>query len=104
MKISILPKSAFGWWSVGLAMAAIAFGFGFESILTQAARQNNVTLFAILNFVGSAIGGAAFVTGLISIIKRRQGAILVLISIAVGLVLLITAIADAVQAMMGQGF
>ena len=30
MKISILPKSAFGWWSVGLAMAAIAFGFGFE--------------------------------------------------------------------------
>jgi undecaprenyl pyrophosphate phosphatase UppP len=105
MKISILPKSAFGWWSFGLAIATIAFGFGvLEPILTQAAHQNNITLFAILSFVISAIGGAASATGLISIIKRRQGAILVFISTAIGLVFLITEFADAVQAMMGQGF
>ena len=104
MKISILPKSAFGWWSVGLAIATIAFGFGVQPILTQAAHQNNITLFAILSFVLAAIGGAASATGLISIIKRRQGAILVFISTAIGLVFLITTFADAVQAMMGQGF
>ena len=105
MRISILPKSAFGWWSVGLAIATIAFGLGvLEPILTQAARQNNITLFAILSFVLAAIGGAASATGLVSIIKRRQGAILVFISTAIGLVFLITEFADAVQAMMGQGF
>jgi hypothetical protein len=105
MKISILPKSAFGWWSVGLAIATLAFGFGvLQPILTQAAHQNNITLFAILSFVIAAIGAAASATGLISIIKRRQGAILVFISTVIGLVFLITAFADAVQALMGQGF
>ena len=105
IRISILPKSAFGWWSIGLAIATIAFGFGvLQPILDQAARQNNITLFAILSFVIAAIGGAASATGLISIIKRRQGAMLVFISTAIGLVFLITCFADAVQAMMGQGF
>ena len=88
-----------------MAIATIAFGFGvLQSILDQAAHQNNITLFAILSFVIAAIGGAASATGLISIIKRKQGAILVFISTVIGLVFLITEFADAVQAMMGQGF
>ena len=81
MRISILPKSAYGWWSVGLLIASLVFGFGvLEPILTQAAHQNNITLFAILSFVLAAIAGAASTTGLISILKRRQGAIIVFIS------------------------
>ena len=104
IKISILPKSAFGWWSIGLAIALIPIGVVLQPILDQAGYQNNITLFAILSFVIAAIGGAASATGLISIIKRRQGAILVFISTAIGLVFLITEFADAVQAMMGQGF
>ena len=86
-------------------IASLVFGVGvLEPILTQAAHQNNITLFASLSFVLAAIGGAVSATGLISIIKRRQGAILVFISTAIGLVVLITEFADAVQAMMGQGF
>ncbi len=105
MRFSILPKSVLGWLSFGLLIALLVFGLGvLEPILTQAAHQNNITLFAILSFVLAAIGGAASATGLISIIKRRQGAILVFISTAIGLVFLITEFADAVQAMMGQGF
>jgi len=105
MRFSILAKSVLGWLSFGLLMASLVFGFGvLEPILTQAAHQNNITLYAILGFVLAAIGGAASATGLISIIKRRQGAILVFISTAIGLVILITEFADAVQAMMGQGF
>ena len=88
-----------------MAIATIAFVFGvFQPILDQAAHQNNITLFAILSFVLAAIGGAASATGLISIIKRKQGAILVFISTVIGLVFLIVQFADAVQAMMGQGF
>jgi hypothetical protein len=105
MKISILPKNAFGWWSVGLAIATIALGFGvLEPILTQAAHQNHVSLFAVLSFIIAVIAGAASATGLISIIKRRQGAILVFLSTTLGLVFLITEFADAVQAILGQGF
>lgn len=105
MRFSILPKSVLGWLSFSLLIALLVFGFGvLEPILTQAAHQNNITLFAILSFIIAAIGGAASATGLISIIKRRQGAILVFISTAIGLVVLITEFADAVQAMMGQGF
>ena len=104
MKISILPKSAFGWWSIGLAIALIPIGVVLQPILDRAGYQNNIALFAILSFVLAAIAGAASATGLISIIKKRQGAILVFISTAIGLVILITEFADAVQAIMGQGF
>ena len=99
MRISILPKSAYGWWSVGLAIATIAFPFGvLEPILYP---DYTSTLAVILTFVSAAIGGTASATGLISIIKRRQGAILVFISTVIGLVFLITEFTDAVQTMMG---
>jgi hypothetical protein len=98
MRINILPKSAYGWWSVGLAIVTLAFMGLTEEILYP---DYNTTLAVILTFVLAAIGGAASATGLISIIKRRQGAILVFISTAIGLVFLITGFADAVQTMMG---
>jgi hypothetical protein len=47
------------------------------------------------------IAGAASVTGLISIIKRKQGAILVFVSTALGLFILIEGVIGAVQIMMG---
>lgn len=98
MRISILPKSAYGWWSVGLAIGTLAFMGLVEGILYP---DYNTTLAVILTFVLAAIGGAASATGLISMIKRRQGAIFVSISTVIGIVFLITEFADAVQTMMG---
>ncbi len=100
MRISILPKSVLGWWSIGLVVASIVFMELFEAIL-YSGPDYTMALAVTLTFVLAAIGGAASVTGLISIIKRKQGSILVFVSTAIGLVFLITCFADAVQTMMG---
>ncbi len=81
-----------------MAIGTLAFMGLVEAILYP---DYTTTLAVILTFVLAAIGGAASATGLISIIKRRQGAILVFISTVIGLVFLITEFADAVQTMMG---
>lgn len=56
-----------------------------------------MALRVILMFVFAAIAGAATITGLISIIKRQQGAIFVFVSTAIGLFFLIEGVVSAVQ-------
>ena len=95
MRISILPKSVLGWWSVGLAVASFVFGFASEDIISPAGLPNYpMALRVTMSFVFAVIAGAASVTGLISIIKRKQGAILVFVSTAFGLFIVIGGIAD----------
>ena len=100
MRVSILPKGALGWWSIGLAVASVAFMELAEGILGPG-PDYNMTLAVILTIVCAAIAGTAFTTGLISIIKRKQGAILVFISTAIGLLFLIGGVTSVVGAMMG---
>ena len=98
MRISILPKSLLGWLSVGLDVAAFVFLFSCEGIISPAGASNYpMALRVTLMFVFAAIAGAAAVIGLISIIKRKQGAIIVFVSTAIGLFLLIEGVVDAVQ-------
>ena len=102
IRITILPKSVLGWWSVGLVVAAFVFGFSSEDIISPAGLSNfPMALRVTLMFVFAAMGGAASVIGLLSIIKRKQGSVLVFVSIAIGLWLLIGGVVSAVQTMMG---
>jgi uncharacterized protein YacL len=84
--ISFLPKTSLGKWSVGLAIALIlvlvlvgiltagfTFGPGFNPVLA-----------VVLKIILAGMPGAVFVTGLISMIKRKERSIIVLVSIALG--------------------
>jgi hypothetical protein len=103
LNISILPKSVLGWWPIGLVVATLAFMELAESIISpgETGANFNIPLAVALTFVLAVIAGAAFAAGLISIIKRKQGAILVFISTAIGLVFLIGGLASAVGTLMG---
>ena len=85
MRINILPKNALGWWSVGLCVAIFLSSWVIVEIWQ---KYSNVALNNILNVVVIGIAATAFVTGVISIAKRKQGAILVFVSTAIGLVVM----------------
>ncbi len=103
MRFSIIPKSVLGWSSVGLVFASLVFAFTSEDIISPAGiPKYGMALRTALTFVPGVIAGAGFVTGLISIIKKKQGAILVFVSAAGGLVLMIGFVMAAVQGMMGS--
>lgn len=84
MRISILPKSSLGRWSVGLAVAWILFFALFEVILGPG-PDYNMALAYTLTAALVGIEGAAFITGLVGLIKRKGRAILVFAAMAVGL-------------------
>ena len=88
MRISILPKSLLGWWSVGLVVASILFFVLFQVILGPG-PDYNMPLAYTLTIVLTGIAVAAFVTGLISIIKSKERSILVFVAMAIGLYSLI---------------
>ena len=87
MRISILPKNALGWWSVGLGIAVVFLSLGVNVEIWH--KYSSVALSNTLNVVVIGIAAIAFVTGLGSIVKRKQGAILVFVSTAIGLAILI---------------
>ena len=89
MQISIRPKSSLGRWSVGLAAAFILL---YVLYLVQVASGGGLlpSPIASVAAVATSISCiAAFVTGLISIIKSKERSILVFLAVAVGLFVLI---------------
>ena len=88
MRISILPKSFLGWWSVGLVVASVLFLALFEVILGPGPNYN-MALAIALTIVVAGIGGAALVTGLIGMIRSKERSILVFLATAIGLYSLI---------------
>ena len=85
MRISVLPKSHLGWWSVGLCVAIFLF-FGVGQLTLGPGPDYNVVLDHTITIVITSIAVAALVTGAVSIVKRKQGAILVFVSTAIGLI------------------
>lgn len=86
--ISVLPKTSLGKWSVGLAIAFILFLVFLLEVLTgfnPFAPGFNPVLAVVLKIVLVGISGAAFVTGLISVIKRKERSVLVFVGMAITL-------------------
>jgi hypothetical protein len=84
MRITILPKSALGWWSFGLFVANIVV-FVLSEVILGPGPDYNMALATTLTIVVTGIAGAAFITGLISIIKRKERSVLVFVATAIGL-------------------
>ena len=86
MRISVLPKTSLGRWSVGLAAAFTLLSVLF-AVLTGlgGAGPGPVAPIVIATIIFGISGIAALVTGLISIVKRKERSILVLLAAAVGL-------------------
>jgi hypothetical protein len=88
MRITILPKTSWGWWSVGLCIASILF-FALFVVIMGPGPDYNMPLAYTLTTVLTAIAVATFVTGLIDIMKRNERSILVFVALAIGLYSLI---------------
>jgi hypothetical protein len=93
LPISVLPKTSLGRWSVGLAIAFILF-FYLMGVLTgwTFGPGFNPVLAVVLKIILAGMPGAVLVTGLISMIKRKERSVFVLVSMAIGLWFLIVAV------------
>jgi membrane-associated HD superfamily phosphohydrolase len=88
MRITILPKTPLGWWSVGLVIAIIVLFMVVPEVTNRPLEVAASSGFACL-------ATAALVTGLISIIKNKEPSILVFLTTAIGLLALIIAVGQA---------
>jgi hypothetical protein len=96
MSISVLPGSSLGWWSVGLA---VAFVLALVAVTVLPGddlldADSNQALASVLKVIFIVMSGASFVAGFISLIKRKELSVLVLVGMLVTLWLgLITMVA-----------
>ena len=88
MRISILPKTSLGRWSVGLAGAFILLSV-LSGVLTGLGGVGPGPVGPIVGVAFGISGIAALVTGLISAIKSKERSILVFLAVVVGLFVLI---------------
>jgi hypothetical protein len=71
MRITILPKTSLGWWSVGLCAVSIIFFALFVVILGPGPDYNMALVYSSTAFL-AGIAVASFVTGLIGSTKRKE--------------------------------
>jgi hypothetical protein len=87
--ITVLPKTSLGRWSLGLAIASIVVFVVAAGLLNDrwGLDENgdliNPVLTVVLTIIIVAPSGAALVTGLISVIKRRERSVLVFLGMLI---------------------
>ena len=89
MKITFLPTTTLGRWTIGLIISLVSFFLLATATVTlghqtggDTITANNYIAFPMLIAMGSGI--AAFITGLIGILKYKERSVLVLLSTFVG--------------------
>jgi hypothetical protein len=82
MRVSILPKTSLGRWSAGLAIASILL---IVLVILRSGQNYGMALAVTLTIVTVGICGAAFATGLTSIMRNRERSILVFLGMLIGL-------------------
>jgi hypothetical protein len=93
MGITVLPKTSLGKWSVGLIAAFILFLALFIILVVSGQRGDEAffsnLLLTVPMLLAGTCGVAAFVTGLIGVIKSKERSILVFLAIFVGFDILV---------------
>jgi hypothetical protein len=92
MTISILPKTSLGIWAVGLTMAFILLFFLIGVLTGFDPFGFNPILAVVFKIIFAGAPTAILVTGLISMIKRKERSIVVFVSMVVGLWFLVAAV------------
>ena len=82
MRIIVFPKTTLGKWSVGLAIAFI-LSLLLAQVLYGHNPDSNQVPDVVLAIIFVGIGGAAFIIGLISVIKHKERSILTFIAMAI---------------------
>lgn len=85
MKMSLLPKTHLGKWSVGLSIAFI--------ILIWLKIQFGIH---VMTFAIAALGLGGFLMGIVAIMKNKDRSILNFLSILVGLVIIIWIVGEII--------
>jgi len=93
MRVSILPKTPLGKWSIGLIIAFIVFIVAFQLLVASGQRGgktffSNLVLTIPILLAGTS-GVFAFLTGLIGVIRNRERSIFVFLAMLIGLFVLL---------------
>ena len=93
-RIHFLPKTRLGKWSVSLIGIFITFILIFYALIEWADQRGGDTFFSNLwltipILTAATAGISAFVTGVVSIIKKKERSILVYLSILIGLFVIV---------------
>ena len=90
--INVLPKTSLGIWSVGLTIAFILLFFLIGVLTGSDPFGFNPILAVVFRIIFAGVPVAILVTGLISMIKRKERSIVVLVSMVIGLWFLVAAV------------
>lgn len=96
----VIPKTALGWWSVGLIVTMpILFFLGnsfTDTFYSSVSAGNTIPAdlstrpaLALTMLTGMAAGIAALITGLLAVIKRQERSLLVYVSAILGALFLV---------------
>ena len=101
MRVHFKPKTNLGKWSAWL-IVAFAVSMASFGILLASGQRGGDTFFSnpiigIPILIAAASGIAAFITGLISIVRRKERSISVYVAVAFGLIVLIVALAQIIS-------
>ena len=93
-RITVLPKSVPGKWSLGLIVLFFLLYGLFMFLVMVLGQRGGDTFFsnlflAVPGLLMAASGIAAFFTGIFGVVKRRERAILVFVSTAIGFFILL---------------
>jgi hypothetical protein len=100
IRITVLPKTPSGWWSLGLVVTMpVLFFIGalFTNLLYKSVPAGGTILkdiavrpaLALTMLIGMGSGVSAFIIGLISIIRQKERALLVYVAVLIGALLII---------------
>ena len=101
MRVHFKPTTQLGKRSVWL-LVAVAVSFAAFRIMVLSGQRGGDTFFSnpfltIPIFLAAISGIAAFITGLISIIREKERAISVYLAVAVGLIILVVVLAQIIS-------
>ncbi len=94
MRITILPKTSLGWWSVWLLLACVLL-FVIIVVLGAFTGVADSPLVAdISGPIGLLLGAGSFTLGLLSIIKSKERSILVFLALIIEVLFLVIIVGE----------